>query len=139
MHLHERGEPQGWFAVVAETEESRSVGNQSAMSGHSIDGRAHAKLAHTKINVAAFGVEMKAGALFKDRPGRTGQVGCAADQLGHSFEDGIHDIATGSAGCNRLIDREGRPVLAPASGESARLHALELRSQIRMLLLVAGE
>ena len=131
MRVRRRGQPKRRFAVVAKGEERRAVRNQSAVNGHAVDRRAHAKLADTEKDIASGWIEVEVGTVFENRPGRGSQVRCTADQFGHRLGDGVHGLAAGIAGGHRLrIRGVHRQTLLPSGSQLACLSALELRCQL---------
>ena len=52
-NVGQRGDTNGWSAVIGKDQEGAAVGNHAAVQGHTVDDRSHPMLTHAKVEVSA--------------------------------------------------------------------------------------
>ncbi|MNX84449.1 hypothetical protein D3C86_1162460 [compost metagenome] len=97
-HAHQGGQADRRAAVVREDHEGAGVGDDAAVQGHAVHGRAHAVFTHAPVDVTTGVVgRVEDLGVLDEGVVRAGQVGRAADQFGDGVEHRLQRLARGLA------------------------------------------
>src|ERR1700745_391396 len=141
-NFHQRAEPDGTSAVVAENQEPRPEGSQLRQR-ETVKNRTHRVFTDPKVQIAArstVGLKITRARERQSRLGGRSKVRGATDHPGKIRRDGIENFGRGvTSGYSLAISWKNGNVLGPVHRQLAFLHLIELRGKFGKLLPVPDE